>query len=94
MNNVDSVFLKFAESMDLPLHEPRHPLVLVIFELDEDFNKYVEEATGKGGLPPESILGFYWPVTNWLVVRMSSCDSFEVPLHEAIHQQVANRILQ
>lgn len=94
MNNVDGVFRKYADSMNFPLRELKFPLVLVIFESDTDFEKYADEATGGRSLSASSITGFYSGMTNWLAVRMSACDSFEVPLHEAIHQQMYNRVLQ
>jgi len=94
MNNVDGVFRKYAEFMHFPLRELKFPLVLVIFESDADFETYADEATGGRSLSASSITGFYSGLTNWLAVRMSACDSFEVPLHEAIHQQMYNRVLQ
>ncbi|WP_437227321.1 DUF1570 domain-containing protein [Planctomicrobium sp. SH661] len=94
MNNVDGVFNKYASFMHFPVRELRFPLVLVIFESDADFEKYANEATGGRSLSASSITGFYSGLTNWLAVRMSACDSFEVPLHEAIHQQMYNRVLQ
>lgn len=92
MNRVDEVFLRYAKSRQFPLRDPRFPMVLLIFESEEDFNQYAVEATGGSGLSAANIAGFYSPITNWLAVRMSSCDSFSVPLHEAIHQQMYNRV--
>jgi len=92
MYNVDNVFMKYARSMRFPVQDPRYPMVLLIFESDEDFNKYASEATGGNGLSSNVIAGFYSGLTNWLAVRMSSCDTYEVPLHEAIHQQMYNRV--
>lgn len=94
MNNVDGVFRKYADFMHFPIRELRFPLVLVIFESDADFEKYADEATGGRALSASAITGFYSGLTNWLAVRMSACDSFEVPLHEAVHQQMYNRVLQ
>ncbi len=94
MKNVDGVFLKFAKQMKFPLRDLRYPLVLMIFESDLSFEAYANQATGDRGLSATNILGFYSNLTNWLAVRLSSCDSFEVPLHEAIHQQMYNRVLQ
>ncbi|TWT58056.1 hypothetical protein KOR42_14250 [Thalassoglobus neptunius] len=94
MRRVDATFLRYARSKRISVHEPRFPMVLLIFESDDDFNSYAEEATGGRGLSAENILGFYSPITNWLAVRMSSCDTFEVPLHEAIHLQMYNRVFQ
>lgn len=92
MNRVDEVFLRYAKSRKFPLHEPRFPLVLLIFESEDDFDVYAAEATGSDGLSAANIAGFYSPITNWLAVRMSSCDSFAVPLHEAIHLEMYNRV--
>ena len=94
MNKVDDVFIRYAKLRSFPLREPKYPLVLLIFESEDDFDEYTLEATGATGLSAANIAGFYTPITNWLAVRMSSCDSFEVPLHEAIHQQMYNRVLQ
>ncbi len=94
MNRVDEVFLRYAKSRKFPLQEPSFPLVLLIFESDADFNEYAAEATGNSGLSAANIAGFYSPITNWLAVRMSSCDSFEVPLHEAIHLEMYNRVFK
>ena len=93
MNSVDDVFLRFAKSKRFPLREPKFPLVLLIFESEDDFNSYAVDATGGEGISAKSIAGFYSGLTNWLAVRMSACDTFEVPLHEAIHQQMYNRVL-
>lgn len=94
MQNVHDVFEKYAHAMHFPVRELRYPLVLLIFESDADFNAYAVEASGGQGLSASLMQGFYSSLTNWLAVRMSSCDSFEVPWHEAIHQQVYNRVLQ
>jgi hypothetical protein len=94
MTNVSGVFERYAQSMHFPLREIEYPIVLVIFESDQDFDDYADDATGGRGLSASSITGFYSGLTNWLAVRMSACDSFEVPLHEAIHQQMYNRVFQ
>ena len=91
MRNVESVFEDFARSMHLELHDPRYPLVVLIFETDDEFEQYTREATGGRGISATNIAGFYSALTNWLAIRMSECHTFEVPLHEAIHQQVSNR---
>lgn len=95
MQSVDRIFTRFAAQRELPLQPPRFPLVMLIFETDADFNRFTNLTTGGRGLSTQNILGFYSAVTNWLAIRLDECDSFEVPLHEAIHQQVYNRgILQ
>ncbi len=94
MKNVDGVFLRYARSMKFPIRDLQFPLVLLIFESDDDFESYAQLATGGRGISAANIAGFYSILTNWLAVRMSTCDTFEVPLHEAIHQQMYNRVLQ
>jgi hypothetical protein len=92
---IDRVFTRFASDMGLDPQPPQFPLVMLIFETNEDFNAYAVDATGGQGLSADNIAGFYSAATNWLAIRLDECDSFEVPLHEAIHQQCFNRgILQ
>ncbi len=91
LQSIDRVFTRFAEKMGIPLEPPRFPLVMLIFETDANFEAYTQITTRGGGLSTQSILGFYSPTTNWLSIRLDECDSFAVPLHEAIHQQVFNR---
>lgn len=88
--NLGRNFEQWAKSMDLPADEPEFPLVMVIFETDADFEKYASEATS-GGLSVQNLSGFYSHNTNWLAVRSDECDSYVLPLHEGIHQQVYNR---
>lgn len=92
--NVDTVFLRFAKDMDFPLRDPEFPLVTVVFESDEDFNNFADENTGGQGLSARRIAGFYSALTNWLAIRLEECRTFRVPLHEAIHQQMYNRVFQ
>lgn len=95
MKLVEKVFLEFVDDLKIEIVKPRYPLVLLIFETDEDFMKFTSEETGGRGLSAQNILGYYSILTNHLVIRMSECHTFETPLHEAIHQQVYNRgILQ
>lgn len=91
MKLVEKVFLEFVDDLKVELVKPRFPLVLLIFETDDDFMAYTEEETGGAGLSAGNILGYYSGLTNHLVIRMSECHTFETPLHEAIHQQVYNR---
>lgn len=91
MRNVEVVFMKFAGHVRFPTAPPRHPMVLLIFESDGDFNKYAIEATGQRGISARNLAGFYSSMTNWLAVRLTEFSDFAVPLHEAIHQQVYNR---
>ena len=91
MQNVESSFVRFAKSVKLKPEEPEFPLVLLIFETDTTFEAFAREATGGRGLSAGNIAGFYSGLTNWLAIRLSECSTFEVPLHEAIHQQVYNR---
>ncbi|MCA8992651.1 MAG: DUF1570 domain-containing protein [Planctomycetaceae bacterium] len=92
--NIENIFMRYAKQMRFPLRDLRYPLVLIIFESDAAFEDYTQLATGNQGLSATNILGFYSNLTNWLAVRMSSCDTFEVPLHEAIHQHMYNRVFQ
>ena len=91
MNTVQNTFLKFAKKMKLKLKDPDCPLVLLIFESDDDFDAYAEKVMQGQGLSAGNISGFYNGLTNYLAIRMTECHTFEVPLHEAIHQQVYNR---
>lgn len=95
MRNVEGVFLSFARELRLPVVPPKFPLVVLIFESDDDFEQYAAEVTGGRGLSAGNIAGFYAGLSNELVLRLSECHTFETPLHEAVHQQVHNRgILQ
>lgn len=89
MSKVEGIFAKFAESVSIELQDPKHPLVLLIFESDRDFEAHAKQVAG--ALSARRISGFYSYRSNHLMIRMSECRSFEVPLHEAIHQQVFNR---
>lgn len=91
MRTVEKVFLEFVDDLKIDIVKARYPLVLLIFETDDDFVKYTNEETGGRGLTAGNILGYYSGLTNHLVIRMSECHTFETPLHEAIHQQVYNR---
>ncbi|MCA9110317.1 MAG: DUF1570 domain-containing protein [Planctomycetaceae bacterium] len=91
MQSVDRVFTTFMDDMQLPVAPPEFPLVMLIFETNEDFNEYTNLTTGGRGLSANAISGFYSGLSNWLAIRLDECDSFAVPLHEAIHQQVYNR---
>ncbi len=91
MKRIERIFEDFARGARLDLEEPTHPLVLLVFETDDDFEKYAVETTGGRGVSARNILGFYSALTNFLAIRMSECHTFETPLHEAIHQQVYNR---
>lgn len=91
MKNMEGVFLKYTRQFGLDAAPPTHPLVVLIFESDKDFEKYADSITQGEGLSSKRISGFYNQMTNYLAIRMTECASFEVPLHEAIHQQVYNR---
>lgn len=94
MQNVDAMFRRFAADMKFPVRDPEFPLVLIVFESDGDFNDFTLENTGGQGLSEGRIAGFYSKLTNWLAIRMEECRTFQVPLHEAIHQQMYNRVVQ
>jgi len=91
MKLVEGVFMKFAKSARFPLTAPKFPLVTLVFESDRDFERYAQVATGGRGISAKNIAGFYSAMTNFLVLRLRECHTFETPLHEAIHQQVHNR---
>ncbi len=91
MKTVEKVFLDFVNDLKIDLEKPRFPLVLLIFETDDDFMRFAAEETGRRGLSAGAILGYYNVLSNRLVIRMSECHTFETPLHEAIHQHVYNR---
>lgn len=91
LKNVENVVSGFCRDLRISPEPVRYPLVTLIFESDRDFNAYAREATGGFGLSADRILGFYSPLTNWLALRIGECRTFQVPLHEAVHQQVFNR---
>ena len=89
--SVQGKFVNYARKMRVPAETLQFPLVALIFESDAEFNVYAAAATGDQGLAAANIAGFYSILTNQLVLRMRECTTFEVPLHEAIHQCVYNR---
>lgn len=91
IDNVGKVFENYAEDIGLELTPPRYPLVMLIFETDEAFNEYARSISKGRGLSAGRISGFYSSQTNYLSLRLDECYSFDVPLHEAIHQLVYNR---
>lgn len=91
MQGMQNAFDRFADDLQIELTDSRFPLVVLIFESDDDFERYATEATGQSGIGQISLAGFYSKLTNWLAIRLTECDSFSTPLHEAIHQQVYNR---
>ena len=50
MKTVEKVFISFIDDMKIEIVKPRYPLVLLIFETDEDFMKYADAETGGRGL--------------------------------------------
>jgi hypothetical protein len=91
MKSVENSFGSFVKDARIDIDPPRFPLVVLIFEARPDFEAYAAKATGGNGLSASRIAGFYSGNTNWLAIRLDECQSFDVPLHEAIHQQVYNR---
>lgn len=91
MKYVDAAFASFVKEARIPAKRPTHPLVVLIFETETDFEKYTQQITGGRGMSAGNISGFYSGLTNYLAIRMGECRTFDVPLHEAIHQQVYNR---
>lgn len=93
MKAVEKNFLSFTRRMRIRTEKPTHPLVVLVFESDDDFENYHRSISGGRGMSSGNVAGFYSPVTNWLVIRMTECFTFDTPLHEAIHQQVFNQHL-
>lgn len=91
LKNVDSAFGRFIRDARLPASTPSHPLVVLVFEGNDDFVRYVQETTSGMGRSANTLGGFYSPQSNYLVVRMEECRTFDTVLHEAIHQQCYNR---
>ncbi len=91
MKGVEGAFVSFVKEARINTQKPTHPLVVLIFESQDDFNKYASSITGGNGLSANRMAGFYSGRTNFLAIRMAECRTFDVPLHEAIHQQVYNR---
>ena len=91
MDKVSGSFKRFLVELRVPVKEPEYPLVVLIFESDGDFDKYMAETTQTEALQAKNVAGFYSGLTNFLAIRLKTCSTFEVPLHEAIHQQVYNR---
>lgn len=82
---------EFAADAEIELHEPLFPLVVLIFEHDEEFNRQVTVETQGDGLAAKSIASYYSLLSNRLNLRVRECRTFATPLHEAIHQQAHNR---
>jgi len=91
LNGMQSGFLAFAKDAELELEKPKFPLVVLIFEDDQEFDRYVTAQSEGLGLSAEKIASFYDLFTNRLVLRLRECKTFVTPLHEAIHQQAHNR---
>lgn len=91
MKGVEGAFVTFVKEARVNVRPQTHPLVVLIFETQGDFDKYATSITGGQGLSASRIAGFYSGLTNFLAIRMGECRTFDVPLHEAIHQQVYNR---
>ena len=90
MQSIERMFQTFVRSMDVEPQQSKFPMVVLIFETDDDFEEYTAKTTGNGGLSAGNIAGFYSHLSNYLYVRMSECYTFATPLHEAIHQQCFN----
>lgn len=91
LKTVEKIFLDFVNEFKLEVDKPRFPMVLLIFETDDDFVQFAAAETTGRGVSAGMILGYYSALSNQLAIRMSECHTFETPLHEAIHQQVFNR---
>lgn len=91
MDKVGSSFKRYLKELRVPVKNPEYPLVVLIFESDDDFDQYMSEVTSSNKTIAKNVAGFYSGMTNFLAIRLHTCSTFEVPLHEAIHQQVYNR---
>lgn len=91
LKTVERVFDEFLKDVRLPSTEARYPLAMLIFETDDAFIEYARDVTGGRGLSAENIAGFYSALSNHLAIRLTECQTFETPLHEAVHQLVHNR---
>ncbi len=91
MDKVSRSFKRYIQELRIPAKEPEYPLVVLIFESDDDFDKYMTEGTNTNAATAKNVAGFYSGLSNYLAIRLHTCSTFEVPLHEAIHQQVYNR---
>lgn len=91
MKNVDAAFARFIKEARIPAKPARFPLVVLIFESRADFEKYVAPTLMDSEVSTRQIGGFYSKMTNYLVVRLDECHTYDVVLHEAIHQQTYNR---
>ncbi|MEX0717957.1 MAG: DUF1570 domain-containing protein, partial [Planctomycetaceae bacterium] len=89
--NVQGKFQEFIRATRVPTRGLRFPLVVLIFEADQDFNDYAAAIIGGDSLSARNVAGFYSALSNHLVLRLSECDTFQVPMHEFIHMQVHNR---
>jgi len=88
MKNVEGAFARFARDARVETPAATHPVVVLIFESQDDFGKYASAATSQDEHVTSRIAGFYSKLTNILAIRLEECRSFDTPLHEAIHQQV------
>jgi hypothetical protein len=93
MKNVETAFSRFIKEARIPAKPPRFPLVVLIFESRTDFEKYLAPSLVGGDLSTHHVGGFYSKLTNFLALRLDECRTYEVLLHEAIHQQSYNRNL-
>ena len=91
LHGMQQGFRDYAAAADVELTAPGFPLVLLIFEDDREFNRYVTAQTSGAGLTAEKIASFYDLLSTRLVLRVRECKTFVPPLHEAIHQQAHNR---
>jgi hypothetical protein len=50
MSGIENMFQRFCKSMKIEREDPKFPLVVLIFETDDDFNEYTTKHTGGQGL--------------------------------------------
>jgi hypothetical protein len=93
MKNVDSAFSRFIKDARIPAKPARFPMVVLVFESRADFEKSLTPLLAGSGMSSKQVRGFYSTLSNRLVLCLDECRTFDVALHEAIHQQAYNRNL-
>ena len=90
LKSTQGSFQEFARAVEIELAEPKFPLVVLIFENDQEFDAYFTARTEGNGLSAEKINSYYDLLTNRLVLRLRECHTYDTPLHESIHQLAHN----
>lgn len=66
LKRMHDVYGRFAKRYSIPLHEPRFPLVMVIFESDIAYSEYMEKKDGQRSRRSATSRGLYNLKSNWL----------------------------